>query len=646
MRHPSGPGLWAATFWLWTGATCLVMATPYIGIDNDARLYMVGALHFLNPDHYARDIWFFEGSQDRWSVFSPVLAQFVGLFDIDGGAKAATLFQGALFLVSAYWFSRATLRRPASLLLFLLLLGYPICYSPKGMLFVREGFVSARMVGIGFSLFGLALCLQGRTAVGALCHALALAVHPIMAVGPAAVSVLMRSGLRGQMVLSLVGCLAFGGLFGAAACGWLAVMEADWWAYVDLAALVSIGDWIGSSIYSWLSLFALLLVAGRYGNARLRSFYQLVALVAVVSVLASVLAGLYLQVVILLQAQLWRTLWLAHVAALVATVDLGFRYVLRRHAPYRELGALLGAIALVFPALIGALLVALVAVYRHAPNRLSALSRILQNHPVPVAFVSAALAVIALPGYVIDWSMETGSLDIPAPVSDTLFGFLRTGGYGLVALGVWLMGRSVIARPMQARTTILIPLTLIAMLVWDARTAEKRAQEERYSLSGDSSRFAGIIPQGSVVYWARAAERVWFELGTAGYAGALHSTGMVFSRGRTRALSVRLVGVALASADRAKLDDAIASGSVLEAVLRRGNSVQESVDPFLLAAYESLSAMTPFGLRNLCRDRQLDYVVDTLYVPEVTAIPVQDEILGRRQQYFVYSCDAFHARRR
>lgn len=184
------------------------------------------------------------------------------------------------------------------------------------------------------------------------------------------------------------------------------------------------------------------------------------------------------------------------------------------------------------------------------------------------------------------------------------------------------------------------PLTVTALMSWDARPAEKRALEDRYALSGARSRFRAHS-QGSVVFWNRAAERVWFELGTAGYAGTLHSTGMVFSRERTRLLSVRLIGVALASRNREQLDAAIASGAVIESLLRRDSSAEAPIDPFLLAAYESLSSMTPFGLRTLCRDRQLDYVVDTLFVSGVSAIPVQEEILGRRQQYFIYSCRAF-----
>lgn len=645
MPYLRGDRLGDAGFWFWAGAMCLVIATPYIGIDHDARLYMVGALHFLDPGRYARDIWFFDGSQDRWSLFSPLLAQFVSLFDIEGGAMVATLCQGGLFLVSAYGFSRATLRQPASLLLFLLLLVYPICYSPKGMLFVREGFVSARMVGIAFSLLGLAACLKGRTVAGALWHGLAMSIHPIMAVGPAAVSLLLRMPVRGQVFVSLLGSLALGGAFWAGAAGGLAIMDADWWAYVDLAALVSIGDWIAASASHWLSLFALLIVAGRHGNRGLRPFYQLVVLVSAVAVLVSVLAGLYLQVAILLQAQLWRTLWLAYAAGLVALVDLGCRHLVRRHASNREACLLLAALGLVFPSWGGLLLAVLTLVHRVAPSSFSKLLAELRARRLVVLIVSAVLISMALPGYFLDWALASGSVNVPDPMIDTLLGFLRTGGYGLMAVLVWLFGRGLLARSPWLATLMLVPLTVTALMSWDARPAEKRALEDRYALSGARSRFFGLIPRGSVVFWNRAAERVWFELGTAGYAGTLHSTGMVFSRERTRLLSVRLIGVALASRNREQLDAAIASGAVIESLLRRDSSAEAPIDPFLLAAYESLSSMTPFGLRTLCRDRQLDYVVDTLFVPDVVAIPVHEEILGRRHLYFVYPCAAFAGQR-
>jgi hypothetical protein len=625
---------------------CLVIATPYIGIDHDARLYMVGALHDLNPAFHARDPWFLDASQDRWTLFSPMLAQIVRLFDIEGGALAATVLQGFVFLVAAYWFSHAALRGPASLLLFLALVTLPLCFSPKGMLFIREGFVSARMFGIGFSLFGLTCCLQGRAAAAVHCHGIALAIHPIMAVGPAAVSVLLHRSPGVQATLGFVGAALLAGVFAAAGSTVLPVMDADWWAYVDLAVLVSVGEWVGASLPRWLSLFCLLIVAGRYGTFRLRGFYRLVALVSAVALLASVVAGIHIQVVLILQAQLWRSLWLVQVAGVVALVDLGCRHVLRRHAPYRAPGLLFIATGLLFPAWSGVALAVLAGIHQRVPRLLPALVRQLRPRKFAVAIVATSLALLALPGYLLDWAMVSGSLDEPHVVADAVEGFLRTGGYGLVPGLIWLLGRAAQRRGPVPGAVILVPLTLLAALMWDARSPERRAIESRYALDTSRSRFAGIIPRGSVVFWNRGGERVWFELGTAGYAGTLHATGMVFSRERTRLLAVRLIAVAMAYRSREEVDEAIASGSVVESLLRRGGGASEMVDPYLLAAYEALSSITPFGLGNLCRDQQLDFVVDTLFVPGVSAIPVQEEILGRRQQYFVYACKVLRENRK
>src|SRR4051812_26774615 len=47
---------------------------PYLGIHHDAMLYSGQVLSRLDPATYSDDLFFRYGSQDRFSIFSPLMA--------------------------------------------------------------------------------------------------------------------------------------------------------------------------------------------------------------------------------------------------------------------------------------------------------------------------------------------------------------------------------------------------------------------------------------------------------------------------------------------------------------------------------------------------------------------------------------------
>lgn len=71
-----------------------LFAHPWGGIYGDAQLYALQALRHLHPDVYGNDLFFFSGSQDDYTFFSPLYAALIGLL----GLHAATL----ALLLAAY----------------------------------------------------------------------------------------------------------------------------------------------------------------------------------------------------------------------------------------------------------------------------------------------------------------------------------------------------------------------------------------------------------------------------------------------------------------------------------------------------------------------------------------------------------------
>lgn len=621
--------------WLILAASLWLLSTPYIGIDHDARLYMLMAIRHLHPASYARDPWFAFESQDSWSIFSPALAQGVSFVGVEGAAILATLLQGGLYVLACALLAKTVTRGSGRWLICLLLVSVPLCYSPLGMLNVREGFVTARGFAVPLSLFGLFFALRVRWWQAIVCHFLALMLHPIMAVGPVAVSCLLWRRGKWPIICVIAGLLGFAGLLGLAAAGKMEVMTVDWLSFVEPARLVFIPPWLESDGLVLLSWCGTLFVASRWGAWRVRRLYAVGALVAALGVLFSVVVAEFLPVVLVLQAQLWRVVWLAKLLTVIALADLALKFLLRRHSSQKPLAGLLMSIAALNPASVGWLLMALDLLMTTLPRQATvSMVRALEARKSLVWMACAVLLSLAIPGIVVDWSfVPPDSSTEPNIWLDSANGFVRTGGGGLLAVALWYAA----ARLRGGLTLVLfLPIPLMAVMLWDIRSPVQKDIEKRYTADGSRSLFRDRIPPGATVYWHRASERVWLELGTAGYASTTHATGMVFSKKRSMQLSSRLVRVAVRSMEEEAFKAAAQNGDLLPSALRTAGEM--ATDPFVLASYEKLSSSTPIGITYLCNDKELDFVIDALRLPGKYSAFSDDMVAGRTVRYYLYDC--------
>lgn len=63
----------------------------YSGYVLDAALYLLQAVNYLHPERFVNDVPFMFGNQDSFSIYSPVVANFFGLFNVDFGGRLLTL---------------------------------------------------------------------------------------------------------------------------------------------------------------------------------------------------------------------------------------------------------------------------------------------------------------------------------------------------------------------------------------------------------------------------------------------------------------------------------------------------------------------------------------------------------------------------
>lgn len=591
------------TFWLLAALALWLLATPYVGIDHDARLYVLQALRRLEPGAYDRDLWFAFGSQDDLSLFSPLLAPLLAALGINDGARWATLLTAAVFVAAAAALCRALLRGPAAWLALLMVVSVPLCYSARDLFHVREGFITARGSAEALSLLGMAWALRRRWMGAVAAHGLAAALHPIMALGPVGVSLLLAAGPRRRDPLLLVGVAVAAAILAAGPMLGLPVMDGRWLDIVGGSRIIFVEPWLRQNPAFPIGLVALLVLGMRLGSRRARPVYRAVALVGLVAVGLSLVAGRW-PLAIALQAQFWRALWLVHVLAIVAAVDMLVRAVLRRRAPWRlpVIFVVLACTGLGDQAGWPLAVLALAVTLGAAPV-LAMMATRLQGYRSELIFGCVALALLQVPGFILTLGLSGTVAGAPDPLHDLLLGLLRSGGYGLLA---WILWRILARLRPTAGAAAVITVFLLAMMLWDQRSEVLRLREAGYGVPPRP--FAGTVERGAIVYWRGSPERVWFELGTASYASVVQSSGQVFSAERVSLLERRMTRILVSSLPEAKRRAAEAGAWTVAGAVRAEDADLSGFDANSVFSYE-FSSRGLLDPSYLCGDPELDYVV-------------------------------------
>lgn len=588
----------AFAFWL--------NANPYIGIDHDARLYAVMAYRWLNPQGFVRDPWFLFGSQDQYSVFSPLLAGYFSLLGVTQGAMVGTLLQGALFSIAVVVLARQGLGRVRYGATALLMVAFAVLYSPRGMLYVTEGFVTARGLAVPLSVLGITMSFRRRPMGAFVFHGLALVLHPLMALTPAAVSLLYPLGWRHRTVLWCCAVVAYVALLLGAARGVLPVISGDWLRHLELAPLIFIQDWLRDEFPRFLLWAAILFSAARWGAPRLRRMYALVPLVAGTAVVFSLL-GSTVPWTLAMQVQFWRGLWLMKLLGLCAVADLATGFL--RHAVAGRRRGIQVLAAVTFWASFSHPLwaAAIISLCGYRPFT-SELNVRLRRHPRISLGITSFFLLLSLPEVMFAMTEWVKDMSVSGYWPEVLRGCWRTSALGTVALGVGVLLQRWRAMPTAALVAILFTFSAFN---WDGRSDARIAQENCYSIDGSRSCLGLGIPVGATVYWQKQAERTWLDLATSSYIGGIHATGLVFSKERASLVQERLSRVVVAMTAEGKFPNS-ENTELIRAMAQKALTGKALVHPDVYSSYEDVGRLDVAGARWLCRDNDLDFVILSL----------------------------------
>jgi hypothetical protein len=506
------PTLYAAAAF----AALWLLGRRYHGIIHDATLYVTMGLHRLEPQAFARDLFFVNGSQDSYSVFSPLYAPLIALL---GPADAALLvvIVGQVAFIGAAWALAGRLApgtRWWALVMLAALSGY---YGGGHAVRIAESFATARTLAEPLVLATFAALLAGRTAFALLALAAASLLHPLVALPAWGVLALWYAQERPHLLRLLPLALIGGGatlllLPPKVDPAWHeSLVERSRHLFVLLWPLADFAK------VAWAAGVTALAVA--FAAPAARRLLLAVVAVGVAGVLASAVLVDFARSGPASALQFWRALWILQA---VSTLMVPFVVMkLWNGAPGHRLAAGFVAASCCFGRGEQGIAAALVLGALALTWSVSLAGRIDARRMRIGLVVSACVAAVGML-----YDVQRRLPDLYMPLDEPLTAYFRVAGsLGVLLPLAALLGFGMQSRYRRAACVASLLACAFAVAIWDARSPWSRYLEQR-----PTHPFSSAIPKGAQVYWSTVSSPAWTALRTTNWFSADQGAGIVFTR--------------------------------------------------------------------------------------------------------------------
>jgi hypothetical protein len=507
---------------------------PYQGLVHDARLYLLQALNYLHPDLYGSDVFLKYGSQDSYTLFTPLFAAAISLFGAELAASLFTFVSIVALLFGAGVFARTLVPERVAWLGLGLLVLFPGFYGQGVTFAVLEEFVTPRLIAEALVLFGLAAWLRERRTLSGVLLLAGFLLHPIMTLPALILMALVTWGLphwRKAWPLVLVAAA----VVALALAGALPLeqfrFDAAWWPIAERVPHLNIVQWTSHDWARVGTIFSTLVVAALC----LAPAGQRVAIGMLVTCIGTLLlswiGGDLLKIVIIVQGQAWRSMWLA--TAIAALLMPWIAASFWQQARLRRCSVLLLITAWVIGyqnlALCFSIPAAIAALCGNVrvPERFARLATI----GAGILLVVVVLSMLALTLSEIDLVDASYGTGLPATLRKICADGIVPAA---LLLGVWTAASHINSR----RAVALLSCVAMLPLLFIGKASAEAWSSRVYSLEAHES-FAvwrSLIPAGADVLWATKLMRggdptaAWLLLERPSYYSSVQVNSGLFSR--------------------------------------------------------------------------------------------------------------------
>ncbi|WP_297448745.1 hypothetical protein [Ferrovum sp.] len=286
---------------------------PYNGILWDSEYYTVQALHALWPDRYADDLYFAYGSQDQFSIFSKIYGPVIASLGLAHAHIILTLLTQCAWVSGLAYLAKGIFQGRWA---YLAMVGVIVFPGSAGLVFhYGEPILTPRILAEALTLVALGAIWRERIFFSLGLLAAGTVIHPLMTLPGIVFWFLWFFGR--QKIGWFIGMLAGGVILVLAARGiqpfvrltqtfdpvWLQIVRQR--SSYCFIAQWGIGEWFAVVHTVLLTLWAL-----QKSSDKERRFLKLASLIGACGVILSWLGGDVFKNVLILDAQLWRAMWM------------------------------------------------------------------------------------------------------------------------------------------------------------------------------------------------------------------------------------------------------------------------------------------------------------------------------------------------
>lgn len=505
----------------------------YPGILGDSSVYIARALADLDPAGLGRDMMFVNDGQSRFSVFPLLLDHLVGAFGAGPTALMLALLSMTLWIAALCALARQFVAPRFVFLVVLFVAVLPVSYGAPWRFSYSEILAIPRPFAEVLVLGAVAALATRRTMVPFALLVAASFIHPIMALAGWGVFgiVLCREDRRWAIAVSLIAVLVLGG----ALAGFpvlhrlVTVMDPGLKAFAESRSpLLFPTHWPIDFIGPLAVEATTLAIAASFFEGRRRMVLIAAIFVGIGGIAAQALLGDTFSLLLVIQAQPWRTAWL--LAALGAAA-LGISTIeLWRQGPRGQV--VLAVLAMAWlgceESATGAL-ICIVALTLHFGARLIPAA----VTPRIVAWVWAAACALALlwnVHYFIGYGRFLASIPADGPHYISHFWTRRYVAFPILAVIVTLVfaRRSRVIWGLQCAVALL--LILAAVRFWDERIPFQKMADANDHPPALMNLIAG---RDGEVLWVDGLSEAWFLTGRPQWASAQQGVSTIFSTALT-----------------------------------------------------------------------------------------------------------------
>lgn len=296
---------------------------PYSGIIGDASVYIGRALADLDPAGIGQDMMFVNDGQSRFSLFPLLLDHLVAAFGTGPTALMLALASMAAWIAALCALARRFVAPRFIFLVVLFVAVLPVSYGAPWRFGYSEVLAVPRPFAEALVLAALAALAGGRTWLAFAALVAASLIHPLMALAGWAVFglILCREDRRWAIGVALaLGFVVAGALLGVPLLDRLAtLMNADLKAFAEnRSPLLFPTAWPIDFVGPVMVEATTLAIAASFFEDRRRMILIATIVAGTGGIIVQALFGDWLSLLLVIQAQPWRTAWLLAALGAVA----------------------------------------------------------------------------------------------------------------------------------------------------------------------------------------------------------------------------------------------------------------------------------------------------------------------------------------